>query len=146
MAVELALYGGLFLNAFIAATLFPALSELSFATLLASGTGVPLLLFLTVTIGNVAGAFVNYWLGLRIASFQHRKWFPFTHKQIDQATRQFERFGKWSLLFAWLPIIGDPLTLVAGLLRTDFRFFALLVTIGKATRYALVVLTIASLP
>ena len=136
--IEIALYGGLFLNAFIAATLLPAFSELSFATLIAAGEGTPALLFLSVTAGNVGGAVLNYWIGARLVEFQHRKWFPFTPDQIEKASATFSRYGKWSLFFAWLPIVGDPLTLVAGILRTKFRFFILLVTIGKAARYAII--------
>lgn len=138
MLGDLALYGSLFLNAFIAATLLPALSELSFATLLIAGEGVPLWLFVSVTAGNILGAFLNYWLGLRLADFQNRKWFPFSSKQIQSAANQFNRYGKWSLLFAWLPIVGDPLTLMAGLLRTELRYFIPLVSLGKAARYGVI--------
>lgn len=138
MIAETALYGGLFLNAFIAATLLPAFSELSFAALLAAGKGVPWLLFLSVTAGNILGAIVNYWLGLSLSKFENRAWFPFKSEQIDRAKKQFQKYGKWSLLFAWLPIVGDPLTLIAGVLGTNFRFFILLVAVGKALRYAVI--------
>jgi len=135
---DITLYGGLFLNAFIAATLLPAFSELSFAALLAAGEGIPVLLFASVTTGNILGAVVNYWLGVRLIDFQDRKWFPFAPAQISRATARFNKYGKWSLLFAWLPIIGDPLTLIAGILRTDIKLFLILVTIGKAARYAVI--------
>lgn len=138
MIAELALYGGLFFNAFIAATLVPALSELSFAALLTSGRGLPWVLFLSVTSGNILGAVVNYWLGLRIAQYETHPWFPFKGQQIENAERHFQKYGKWSLLFSWLPIIGDPLTLIAGVLRTDFRFFLMLVSLGKSLRYAVI--------
>jgi len=135
---DIILYGGLFLNAFIAATLLPAFSELSFAALLAAGEGTPALLFASVTTGNILGATVNYWLGVRLVDFQDHKWFPFTPAQISHATARFNKYGKWSLLFAWLPIVGDPITLIAGVMRTEFRVFLILVTFGKAARYAVI--------
>ena len=142
MAADFALYGGLFLNAFVAATLLPAFSELSFAGLLAAGTGNALFLFLSVTAGNILGAIVNFWLGWHLAKYQSKGWFPFSAKQIETGALHFSRYGKWSLLFAWLPIVGDPLTLAAGLLRTDFRFFLMLVAVGKAARYVVIWATV----
>ena len=138
MIAEFALYGGLFFNAFVAATLVPAFSELSFAALLASGQGLPWLLFLSVTSGNILGAVVNYWLGLRIAKFEKRPWFPFKRQQIENAEKHFQKYGKWSLLLSWLPIVGDPLTLIAGVLKTNFHFFLVMVSVGKALRYVVI--------
>jgi len=138
VTADLALYGGLFLNAFVAATLLPAFSELSFAGLLAAGTGNALFLFLSVTAGNILGAVVNFLLGKHLTKYQTKGWFPFSAKQIEAGASHFNRYGKWSLLFAWLPIVGDPLTLAAGLLRTDFRFFLAIVAVGKAARYAII--------
>jgi len=138
MIAEAALYGGLFFNAFIAATLLPAFSELSFAALLLAGEGIPVILFLSVTLGNILGAALNYWLGLRLADLQSRKWFPFNADQIERATLYFDKYGKWSLLFSWLPIIGDPLTLIAGVLRVRLRHFLLLIAVGKSARYAFI--------
>ncbi len=145
MLAELGIYGGLFVSAFIAATLLPAFSELSFAASLTETTGTPLILFFAVTSGNVLGATLNWWLGLKITNYQNRRWFPFSPNQINRATIQFQKYGKWSLLFAWLPIVGDPITLVAGVLRTKFSFFILAVSIGKAARYALIWITISFL-
>ncbi|GHF21039.1 membrane protein [Kordiimonas sediminis] len=130
------IYLTLFSNAFIAATLLPAFSELAFAALLTKGQYSPFLLFLAVTSGNILGACVNWWLGMRLHDFQTKRWFPFTPAQIDKASNQFARYGVWSLLFAWLPVIGDPLTLIAGVLNTRFSLFLVLVGFGKAIRYA----------
>ncbi|NVJ98573.1 MAG: DedA family protein [Alphaproteobacteria bacterium] len=137
---ELAIYFGLFLNAFVAATLLPAYSEITLAALLAAGEGQPLWLFLAATTGNVAGSVLNWWLGHGIARFRNKKWFPFKEAQYDRAHAFFHRHGKWSLLLAWLPIVGDPLTLVAGAFRVPLPIFLVLVTLGKAARYAIVVL------
>ncbi len=140
MLIELAIYSGLFWNAFIAATLLPAYSEITLLALLAEGTGTPLLLFLTATAGNVLGSIFNWWLGVNIRRFENRKWFPVKQDAISKAEHVFRRYGVWSLLLAWVPIIGDPLTLVAGVLRVRLIYFILLVTISKAARYAVIVL------
>lgn len=138
MLPDLAIYLGLFGNAFLAATLLPAFSELALVALLETGTGIPLLLFLAATVGNVGGSVVNWWLGRSLCHFEDKPWFPFKKRHIDRASSHFSRYGKWSLLFAWLPVVGDPLTLVAGTLRTPFPIFILLVSIGKSFRYGLI--------
>ncbi len=136
---DAAAYGGLFLTALVAATLFPAQSELLLAGLSASGSYDVGLLLLVATVGNVLGSVINWALGRYLMHFQDRRWFPVKPRQVEKATAWYRRFGAWSLLFAWLPIVGDALTLVAGILRVDLRLFLLLVTLGKAGRYAAVV-------
>ena len=91
------------------------------------------------TLGNVAGSAVNWALGRFLIRYRNRRWFPVSERRYNQATGWYERFGLWSLLFAWLPIIGDPLTVIAGAFRTPFIPFAILVTIGKIGRYLFVV-------
>lgn len=136
------IYFGLFLSAFTAATLLPGSSEALLAGLLATETGAPGLLLTAATIGNVLGSVVNWGLGRFLFLYRDRKWFPVSEQRYAQAVRWYERFGVWSLLFAWLPVIGDPLTIVAGALRTRFSLFLVLVSIGKFGRY-LVVLSVA---
>jgi len=131
-------YAGLFLTAFLAATLLPGGSEGVLAGLLAAGKGDPLGLFLVASLGNTLGSVVNWVLGRGIAHWRDRKWFPLTHAQYESACRHFARYGLWSLLFAWLPFVGDPLTVVAGALRVPLHRFVILVAIGKAARYAAV--------
>lgn len=136
------IYVGLFWNAFIAATLLPAFSEVALATLLIEGIANPLLLFAAATSGNVLGSVVNWYLGFHLSRFQSRRWFPFKKASMQKAQLHFSKFGVWALLFAWLPVIGDPLTLVAGVLKTRLLTFLILVTIGKAIRYGLIVVTV----
>ncbi|MGF7173765.1 YqaA family protein [Azospirillum doebereinerae] len=100
------------------------------------------LLILVATVGNVGGSAANWALGRYLMHFQDRRWFPASPALVERATRWYQRFGVWSLLLAWVPIIGDPLTLVAGILRVDIRLFLLLVTLGKAGRYAILMVAI----
>ena len=124
----------LFLTGFIAATLFPASSEALLLTLLAQEHAA-LALFVAATLGNTLGSCVNWYLGLRLLDFQHKRWFPFSGPSINRAQRHFQRYGIYSLLLAWLPVVGDPLTLIAGVLKVPFRQFFVLVLLGKALRY-----------
>ena len=130
-------YGALFASAFIAATLLPAQSELLLAGLVAAGKGDPLLLLMVGTIGNTAGAVVNWMLGRGAGRLVARRRLPAASSETyARASRAFNRYGLWCLLFAWLPIIGDVLTVVAGAARVSLAPFVLLVAIGKAARYA----------
>jgi membrane protein YqaA with SNARE-associated domain len=129
-------YLGLFFSAFLAATLVPAYSEILFAGLLSAGYD-PLALWLWASAGNTLGSAVNWALGRYLLHFKDRSWFPFKEKHLAQSQRWFQRFGVWSLLFAWLPIGGDALTFIAGIMRVHFGLFLLLTAIGKASRYAI---------
>ena len=128
-------YLGLFFSAFLAATLVPAYSEILFAGLVSAGYD-PLALWLWASAGNTLGSAVNWVLGRYLLHFQDRRWFPFKEKTLRPAQRWFQKFGVWSLLFAWLPIGGDALTFIAGIMRVHFVVFIVLTAIGKATRYA----------
>lgn len=134
----LAVYGGLFLSALVSATILPGTSEAAMVLLLNEGKGTALLLFLAATAGNVLGSILNWIVGRFFADYRGCRWFPVKEETYDRAVIWFERYGKWSLLFAWAPIVGDPLTLVAGALRVRFWFFLPLVLIGKAGRYFVV--------
>jgi membrane protein YqaA with SNARE-associated domain len=79
---------------------------------------------------------INWIIGRGIVRFRDRRWFPLTPEQYARAETTFNRYGRWSLLFSWVPIVGDPLTLIAGALRVRFWPFLILVTLGKAARYA----------
>lgn len=130
-------YLGLFFSAFIAATLLPAYSEIVFAGLLSAGYNPWHLLF-WASLGNTLGAAVNWLLGRYLLHFKERSWFPFKTDSLSGAQRWFNRWGVWSLLLAWLPIIGDPLTFIAGVMRVPFPLFIALTALGKTARYATV--------
>lgn len=129
---------GLFAAAFGAATLLPFQSEVVLGAMLAQEAAPVGALFLAATVGNTLGSVVNYWLGLFIDRFEGRWWFPASPEQMARARRWFLRYGVWTLLLSWAPF-ADPLTVVAGVLRTPFWLFCLLVTIAKAGRYAAVI-------
>ncbi len=128
----------LFLTSLIAATLLPAGSEVLLMSLVSQGDWIPLL-WCCATLGNTLGSCINWWLGKESLRFKHKKWFPVSAKQLKTAQMQFQKYGVLSLLFAWVPVIGDPLTLVAGILKVRFAIFVLLVLLGKGARYALVI-------
>jgi membrane protein YqaA with SNARE-associated domain len=124
-------------SAFGAATLLVLPSEAVLAAQIKAGLAPVWALLVVATIGNVGGSVFNWWLGRHALRFQDRHWFPFTPTTIDSASTRFQRWGLWSLLFAWVPIIGDPLTFIAGVLRIPFHWFLPLVAIGKGGRYAI---------
>jgi len=132
------IYLSLFVISFLAATILPFSSELTLAGLIATSNYDNLLLLIIASLGNVLGSILNWLLGFYSRNLSTKKWFPFHEKQILKSSNWFNKFGKWSLLFSWLPIVGDPLTLVAGLLRIKFINFVILVTIGKVFRYFLI--------
>ena len=141
---DLAAYAGLFLTAFVAATVLPMQSEAVLVGLLLAA--YPAWLLVTVaSIGNVLGSVVNWLLGRGIERFRDRKWFPASGAGLARARRWYARYGKWSLLLSWVPIIGDPLTVVAGVLREPFPMFLLLVTVAKVGRYLVLVAAVSGL-
>ncbi|MBA1205231.1 DedA family protein [Pseudomonas capeferrum] len=125
----------LFFSAFGAATLLPLQSEAVLAGLLLRQPEALFTLLLVATLGNVLGSIINWLLGRALERFRERRWFPFSKAQLARAQQRYQRWGQWSLLLSWMPVIGDPLTLIAGILREPFWRFVLLVTLAKAGRY-----------
>ncbi|AIY64226.1 YqaA family protein [Pseudoalteromonas piratica] len=131
-------YLSLFFTAFIAATLLPTASEGMLAYLIQQQNNIALL-WVSATLGNTLGSCVNWWLGKELNRFKNKKWFAVSEQQLEKAQNSFNRYGRASLLFAWLPVVGDPLTFIAGIMRVPFGVFVVLVSIGKAVRYAIVI-------
>lgn len=141
-----ALYVGLFLSAFGAATVLPLQSEAALAGLLLLGEQPAWTLVAVATVGNVLGALLNWLLGRFIERWRDKRWFPLRTDTLARAQGAYRRYGHWSLLLSWAPIIGDPLTVVAGIMREPLWRFALLVSIAKAGRYlVLAALTLGAL-
>ncbi|PIP02364.1 MAG: hypothetical protein COW18_00365 [Zetaproteobacteria bacterium CG12_big_fil_rev_8_21_14_0_65_54_13] len=129
----------LFFSALISSTLFPGGSEALLLYRLNEGSDA-LALVLIATVGNVLGSLITYAMGRLGNAAIHKKWLRISEAQSERAERWFAAYGKPALLFAWLPIVGDPLCLAAGLLRCGIVPFLILVTIGKLIRYSLLAL------
>lgn len=131
---DVAVYSGLFLAALIAATVLPMQSEAVLVGLLLADYS-PGLLIAVASCGNVLGSCINCLLGRGIVRFRDRRWFPVNAAGLARAEHWYRRYGRWSLLLSWVPVIGDPLTVMAGVLREPWPVFLLLVTVAKVGRY-----------
>ena len=127
----------LFTFAFLAATILPFSSEAVLFTLIRQGAD-SLLLLICAAAGNTLGAAVNWCLGRFFLHYQDRPWFYFTTEQVARMQHWFQRYGVWSLLLSWMPLGGDVLTFIAGIMRVNFWIFLLLVGIGKTLRYIVI--------
>jgi membrane protein YqaA with SNARE-associated domain len=132
---DLSIYAGLFTVALIAATIFPLQSEALLVGLLLAGGHPAWLLVVVASVGNVIGSTINWWLGRSIERFRERRWFPIKPAALDRAERWYHRYGRWTLLLSWTPVIGDPLTMIAGVMREPLASFLIIVTIAKTGRY-----------
>ncbi|MEE4249379.1 MAG: YqaA family protein [Alcanivoracaceae bacterium] len=130
-------HGGLFIAAFLAATILPLSSEVVLSALLLSGLS-PTTLVMVATLGNVLGSLVNYALGYWASLVMVQKWLRISHNDFERAEQRFRKYGMLSLCFAWVPVIGDPLTVIAGALRIRLLWFLILVSVGKFLRYVLI--------
>ena len=131
-------YAGLFWASFLAATVLPFQSEVVLFGMLLTHHYSIVLLVAAASFGNILGSVVNYLLGRGLAHFEDRPWFPVKRVKIARAEAWYHAYGRWSLLLSWLPVIGDPLTIVAGVLRESFPVFLLLVSLAKVARYVAV--------
>ncbi|MAO90495.1 MAG: hypothetical protein CMM78_01535 [Rhodospirillaceae bacterium] len=132
---DLVAYSGLFLSALIAATILPLQSEAVLTALLVAGNQSAFLLLAVASVGNVLGAVINWAIGRSLDKLRGRFWTKQDPKALIRATEWYHRWGKWSLLLSWAPFIGDPLTVVAGVLREPILPFLIIVTIAKTGRY-----------
>ncbi len=135
---HLAEYGALFAAAFLSATLLPFQSEAVLFGMLVSERYPEWPLIAVASIGNTLGSVANWFLGRFLAHFEGRRWFPVTREKMIKAEAWYRRYGRWTLLLSWVPVIGDPLTLVAGVLREPLPMFIVLVAIAKTARYLIV--------
>ncbi|MBK5967023.1 hypothetical protein CCR95_23880 [Thiocystis minor] len=128
-------YLALFLAALGAGSLLPLQSEALLVGLLLADAHSVWALLTVASVGNVLRSLVNWRLGWSLEQVRHQAWFPISDHALAKAQTFYRRAGHWSLLLSWVPVIGDPLTLIAGLLREPFWRFLLLVTLAKSARY-----------
>jgi membrane protein YqaA with SNARE-associated domain len=128
-------YGALFAAAFLSATIFPFQSEAVLFGMLVAEHYQGWLLIFVASLGNILGSVANWFLGRFFARFEDRRWFPVSRNQVEKAEAWYHRYGRWTLLLSWVPVIGDPLTIVAGVLREPLRVFIPLVALAKTGRY-----------
>ncbi len=128
----------LFFSALISSTLLPGGSEILLLYRLNEGADAYILVIIA-TVGNVLGSLITYSMGRLGNEMVHKKWLRISETQIERGERWFGKYGRPSLLLAWLPVVGDPLCLVAGLLRCELISFLILVSVGKLARYTVLV-------
>ena len=136
-------YLTLFVVSFLSATLLPLGSEALLLYDISQNYNL-ILLWIFATIGNTLGAMFNYYLGLKGERYLEKKGYISSKKMIKTKSI-FAKYGGWSLLLSWVPIIGDPLTFIAGVLGYNFKKFTLIVFVAKGVRYAAVIFLASSL-
>ena len=128
----------LFISSFLSSTLLPGHSELTLTAfiLLDKYSIIDLIIF--ASMGNILGSILNWYMGYYLTNLKNKKWFPINALQLTRASSWFLKYGIWSLFFSWVPIIGDPLTIVAGVFRVPIYSFLLIVSFSKTMRYVFV--------
>ena len=135
---HLAEYAGLFFAALLSATILPFQSEVVLFGMLLTHHYSALALVLVASLGNILGSCLNWLMGRFLARFEDRPWFPLRRDKIEKAEGWYHRYGRWTLLLSWTPVIGDPLTMVAGVMREPLRSFLVIVAIAKTGRYVVI--------
>ena len=133
----------MFISAVGAGSLLPFYSEVTLLALINQTN--PWLLWLVASVGNTVGATLNWLIGRYLTHYESHKWFPFKVESLHRSQRWFQRYGVWSLLLSWLPIGGDALTFLAGVMRVRLDLFLLLTFIGKGARYLVVIAIVLNL-
>jgi membrane protein YqaA with SNARE-associated domain len=126
----------LFVLSFLAATILPIGSEWLLIVMVLQGFSLQDVV-VTATLGNYLGACTTCLIGLWGSDFCIRSILRMGDVQLARARNLYGRYGSWSLLLSWLPVIGDPLCLLAGVFRISLIRFSVLVFVGKFFRYAI---------
>ena len=128
----------LFISSFISSTILPGHSEITLTTFIFLNKYNVINLICIASLGNILGSILNWYLGFHFVKFKEKKWFPINKRQLEKASLWFLNYGKWSLFLSWVPFVGDPLTIVAGVLRVPIITFLIIVSISKILRYVIV--------
>ncbi|NOQ32336.1 MAG: DedA family protein [Helicobacteraceae bacterium] len=129
----------LFISAFLAATILPFSSEASLIIAITAGM-TPFKALIIASFGNVLAIILNYFIGYKLSNYAHKQ---LNSKIGKKAFYLSEKYGYYSLLFSWLPIIGDPITLIAGLSKLKFWYFFIVVATLRVARYYLIIFAIS---
>tara|TARA_B110000261_G_scaffold98560_1_gene111339 strand:+ start:3357 stop:3794 length:438 start_codon:yes stop_codon:yes gene_type:complete len=129
------IYIGLFLSSFLSATILPGQSEIALTSLIILNNHSISFLVSIASLGNVLGSLFNWFIGCKLERFKKKKWFPVTDLQLKKASNWYHKYGKWTLLLSWVPFVGDPITIVAGIFRVPIIHFILIVSFAKTMRY-----------
>ena len=135
---ETEVYFTLFTSSFVSSTVLPGHSELTLTAFIFLNKFSITNLVLIASIGNILGSILNWYLGFYFVKFKQKKWFPISHSQLEKSSLWFTNYGKWTLFLSWVPFIGDPLTVVAGILRIPIITFLIIVSISKILRYVFI--------
>ena len=128
-------YTSLFVSSFLSSTLLPGHSELTLTTFIFLKKYSIIYLIIFASIGNILGSILNWCMGYYLTNLKNKKWFPINTSRLTRVSSWFLKYGKWTLFFSWVPIIGDPLTVIAGVFRVQIHIFILIVSLAKTMRY-----------
>ena len=131
-------YSSLFISSFLSSTLLPGHSELTLTAFILIKKYPIINLIIFASAGNILGSILNWYLGRYLIKFRDRKWFPVNEVKLNKYSSWFLKYGKWSLFLSWVPFVGDPLTLVAGIFRVPLMTFLIIVSISKILRYCFI--------
>jgi membrane protein YqaA with SNARE-associated domain len=129
---------GFFLSALVSATVLPGVSEAVLVGVLALGQSTAMAAVGVATAGNTLGSVVNWLIGRYLGSYRDHPRFPVSPERYDRYVAAFRRWGAALLFLSWVPLLGDPLTVVAGVLRTPLWLFVPIVALAKLARYLVV--------
>ncbi|MBQ2373524.1 MAG: DedA family protein [Alistipes sp.] len=134
-------YVGLFLSALIAGSILPFSSELVLTVLVQMGLN-PIYCLIWASIGNTLGGLICYWLGYLGNMQWIERWLKVEKQKLDKVERFVRKYGAWMGLFSTLPWVGEAIIVMLGLMRSNVYYTTLAMFIGKATRYALIILAV----
>ena len=137
-------YASLFISSFLSSTILPGHSEIILTAFIFLKKYPIIDLIFFASIGNILGSILNWCIGYFLTNLKDRKWFPINKSQLTRASSWFLKYGKWTLFFSWVPIIGDPLTIIAGIFRVPIYTFILIVSLAKTMRYVFISLVVTN--
>ena len=137
-------YSSLFISSFLSSTILPGHSEIILTAFIFLKKYPIMNLIFFASIGNILGSILNWCIGYFLTNLKDRKWFPINKLQLTRASSWFLKYGKWTLFLSWVPIIGDPLTIIAGIFRVPIYTFIFIVSLAKTMRYVFISLVVTN--